>query len=889
MQLLDALRLLLAGAVLATLVPAPATAMDVGVSGTKLLIETNDRVARTPRLRFVVRGDPGVAKGPRAPQGEAAGLDGTLEIFYSDAPETAHWVWPLPAPWGSNGPESALFKNRDAPGGPTSVRWARVRAGRSIHVFARGLEGSTLPADPPSSDGGITVQLTIHNANDGSTHRMCTRFATGDGSTVSLRETRTGLQLLARDGVPTACRIDIPLAHPDECEFLNDVECLLPYPSSRFEIPADTATGVRLDIPAIGLPDVNGPPLPVETANDFDGWSPGVQILMHFPQGVDPALSNASRLLPPGCCGQPPGPPWIDTRTYDERSLDADSPTVLLNADTGERILHFIEPDARADGPERQVVFLRPGRILDPGQRYIVAVRNLVSPTGEDVVAEPAFAALRDGTPTTVSAIEERRPGMEALFDRLESHGVGRDDLILAFDFTTRSQEQLTEHILSMRDQAYAWLDEVEATPGAMPFTVDDVAERNCERADPPRFWRRIEGTYQAPLFLTGDLAGDSVQFINLDDDGTPLQNGFTNAEFTITIPCSVLDPAVGGFPLLVGHGLFGTGRAFVNDVTDLGNQLPPWRGIVGGTDWRGLSSPDLAWVGNHVIGIGVSQLHNFQALPDRLRQGMLNTLVLARLMKRGLFNRHDAFQTPAGTGAFPGPSDEMFYLGGSLGGIMGTYLSGLTPDILRFVIEVGAVNFSCMLQRATPFRPFDLLLPGVGVEDPMEFAGVLAAGHELWVSADPTSVIHHVTSNPLPGSGDPKRILMSTAFLDHQVSNTCSEIAARTMGLPNLIGSIMQEIPGIPDMPGPLDSAYVLTDIGEIDILNPAHVASVPPLANLTATGGCDPHGRRSSTLASVLQFREFLQPGGQIVNLCDGICDGATPDEQPANACVP
>jgi hypothetical protein len=326
-----------------------------------------------------------------------------------------------------------------------------------------------------------------------------------------------------------------------------------------------------------------------------------------------------------------------------------------------------------------------------------------------------------------------------------------------------------------------------------------------------------------------------------------------------------------------------------VTEVTALGNQLPPWRGLVGGTDWRGLSSDDLPWVGSRVIGFGSSQLHNFKALPDRLRQGMLNTLVLSRLMKRGLFNRHAAFQRPDGRGTFPGPDEEMFYLGGSLGGIMGTYLAGLTPDIVRFAIEVGAVNFSCLLQRATPFALFDTLVASLGVTDPMHYAGALAAAHELWASAEPVSVIHHVTGDPLPGSGPPKRILMSTAFLDHQVSNTCSEIAARTMGLPNLVGSIVQGLPGMPDLPGPLDSAYVLTDLGEIDILNPAHQASVPPLANLRATGNCDPHGRRSTTLASLLQFQEFLRPGGRIVNTCDGLCDGGTPDEQPASGCVP
>ena len=97
----------------------------------------------------------------------------------------------------------------------------------------------------------------------------------------------------------------------------------------------------------------------------LDGFSPTVQILMHFPGGVDPVASNASRLLP-------------ETRTYDSRSLDADSPTVLLDVDTNTRVLHFVEPDAHAAddaGPPSSCSCAR-ARSLTPGHRYIVAVRT---------------------------------------------------------------------------------------------------------------------------------------------------------------------------------------------------------------------------------------------------------------------------------------------------------------------------------------------------------------------------------------------------------------------------------------------------------------------------------------------------------------------------------
>ena len=865
-----------------------------GPRGPRSRLTIVERSDGTGALSLILRGlddlTTGAAADPR--RGMPAGIDATLEVYYTDAAATVAGAWTMPAPWQRNDGVLARFANGQAPSGPTTIRRATIRTGALVTVSAAGLgDGTTvlrLPATPPGP-GGVTVVLTVNNATDGSIHRACMRFAGENGGAVELKSKGGTRRLIASGGARTACLSAATVAAADECEVLNAASCLLPYPSSRFLVPAPTATGVRLELPQRGLPKVKGPEVPVAPLNALDGFSPGVQILMHFPQGVDPAASGASRLLPPGCCGQPPGPPWIDTRTYTGRSLDADSPTVLLDADTGERLLHFIELDARAEGNvARQVVFLRPGRILTPGHRYIVAARRLVSPSGAPVVAEPAFAALRDGVPSGVPALERRRAHMERrVLDVLEAHGVPRHDLVLAFDFVVRSQTQLTAAMLSMRDQAYDWLAEVEADPAAVRFTVTRVTEHECT---PGRaVWRDVAGTFDSPLFLTAEPTGSNAPFLDVDASGTPRRNGFTHPAFTVSIPCTVLDPGVASHPVLFGHGLGQTGDLFTSVIPSIVNAVVPWNGVAAATDWRGLSGQDLGWVATNVIGVGQSQLHDFQALPARLRQGMLNTLVLARMMRRGLFNRHEAFRTPDGRGVFPGPGESVAYFGVSLGGIMGTYLAGLTPDVERFGLDVGAVNFSCMLQRALPFASFDALLSGIGVTDPIEVALGIGLTHELWAEAEPVSVVHHVRTDPLPGAGDVKRVLYSEAFLDKQVSNQCTEIAARTMGLPSLLGSIKQGLPEIPDLPGPLDSAYVSTHLGELDILNPAHAPFIPPLANLIPSGVCDPHPRRSTVPDSIRQLSAFLLPGGRIVSFCDGLCDGNVPDERPVIGCTP
>ncbi len=679
-----------------------------------------------------------------------------------------------------------------------------------------------------------------------------------------------------------------------QCEILNGAECFLPWPSSHFLVDdGTTSTGLRVDLPAAGMPSVIGPAWLPDPFNDLDGFSPMAQILMHFPQGVDLELSDAARLLAPGCCGQPAGPPWIDTRTYDGRSLDSDSPSVLIHADTGTRILHWLERDGRATGgniPDRQALFLRPSESLIPGERYIVAVRNLKTPSGQDVLPEGAFAALRDATPTGVAAIEARRAQMESdVFTPLVTHGVTRGDLLIAFDFTVQSETQLTHQLLSMRNQAFAWLDTVEANPLAVPFTVtSETVISACANPDDVE-WKRVAGTFDSPLFLTGLPVQTGPQYLNVDANDVPVQNGFMQSPFDISIPCSVFDIGVVSRPIVLGHGIFGTGQSMVNSIPNQKARHADWTYIAGGTDWIGLSSrrddptSDLAWVGLQVVGIGSSQFNNFAAFPDRLRQGVLNQLVLGSMMKRGLFNRDAAFESAPAVGVFPGPSEEMYYYGISLGGIHGTLFAALTPDIERLVLDVPAANFSCLLQRSTQFSTFDFAIQSVGVTDPMQFALLIGLVHELWVGAEPAGFLRHITSDPLPGSGSAKRMLYMPAWLDKQVSNQCTEAAVRTMGLPNLEGSLQEGFHGIADVAGPVDSAHVMYDTGAFDLFDPLHAPFIPLLSNVIPSGVCDPHGGPRSTPAAIRQVVHFLQPGGQVENFCNGLCDAAEALEIP------
>jgi hypothetical protein len=705
---------------------------------------------------------------------------------------------------------------------------------------------------------------------------------------------------LKKGGVSRAVRQfeTVDLESPEECEVLNGVHCLYPYPSSRFLAPDPSKpSGLRLEFPdfALQFPGLIGPPPTAKQFLALDGFAPTVAIQMHFPGGVDVVGSGASRLIPP-TISNPSPPPYVGIRMTDERSLEDDSPTVLIRAVTGERVLHFVELDARAVGnPDRQALIMRPGVSLMPGERYIVAVRNLLHPGGSSIEAEPAFAALRDRRPSDVPGVFDRQKRFDReIFEVLERAGVPREDLILAWDFQVQSDEGLTHHALDMRDMSFAWLAD-QVSQDQPTFTVDSIRQEEDACSDGEGVWRIVRGTYQVPLFLSEDpeIDANSVGFLTVDENDDPVQSGITEPVYTISIPCAAIaEDAPAVHPVLLGHGLFGTGESMVTGlVSGLGLGVDV---IAGATNWRGLSSSDLGFVITEVIGIpatGGNQFEQFPALPDRLKQGQINTVLLARMMKEGVFNRDPAFQDEGGRGVFPGRDTEMFYYGISLGGIMGTWFAAMTPDVERLNVDVPAINFAMLLQRSTQFGAFELLLQGIGLTDPLFTLLTLSLNHEVWVRSDPAGYVGHITSDPLPGT-NAKKLMVTVAWLDKQVSNQAAIVMVRSLGIPNLESSVQQGFPGIPEVAGPVDSAMIIYDTGSFDIFNPAHYQTegtgplIPPLANRIPSSKCDPHSARLTIPASLDQLAAFLQPGGQVENFCDGICDAGIPYERPGGA---
>jgi hypothetical protein len=676
------------------------------------------------------------------------------------------------------------------------------------------------------------------------------------------------------------CGLAIDTTKP--CDFLIDERCILPYPSSYF-LAADgsTPTGLRVNYGAQALPKNTGNVYIDPTDwNTLDGFSPGPVILSLFPDTGFPVDLTASN---------------VAFHTNFARSLDADHPTVIMKAATGERVIHFAEMDANTTDVTKRALIIRPGRRLEDGTRYIVAIRNLVDTNGTPIRARLAFRALRDALPGTVvasacgascaAAIAARQANFTGIMQTLQTNGVDPAELVLAWDFTTASTQALTGWIRSVRDQAFAL-----GTPTFTVTSVDDGggAGRNAT------IWAEIQGTFQAPLFMTADAPASRLNLVG----GVPAQNGYATVPYVVEVPRAVYNgsgAAVAGRPSLWGHGLLGD-RFQVRGLSAFANE---YRFVMAGVDMQGMSSAD---VGPGVVP-AIGDESKFHFIPERLHQGFLNHLLLGRLLVDPVngFSSHPAFSFG---GAPAIDTTEVYYSGGSQGGIFGVAIMSIAEDFKRGFLAVPGANYSTLLHRSIDFNPFLAISRGA-YPDRLDEELVIALIQQLWDRAEPQGYMNHLAAGDLSSPPVPHKVLIHMSTCDAQVSNLGTQIMVRSLGIPQ-VTPVLRSFFDIPEMAAPYDgSAFVeidwqkcgsrcnvpgqddpgaacATDADCPGLGDPPSRtrcdSGVPPLSNtapLFENGAHGAEGSASPLGPEAQQVDAFLRPAGDVEQFCTGPCD--------------
>ena len=599
---------------------------------------------------------------------------------------------------------------------------------------------------------------------------------------------------------------------------------MYPWPSNVFATnDSSTKTGKRLAYDDTVLPrNAADEPVPVADYNDrFDGFSPNSQIRFLFPEGVDP------KNLPP-----------IDDVA---QSIAENSPTVLLQADTGQRWIHFAEIDARAPSADREAVFVRPMKRMNFGSRYIVAVRDLVSPSGTPIEPSPAFRALRDGLSTDVPEIEALRPQYETLFADLEKAGISRQSLQLAWDFTTASNDVLTQdvrHILpDMKTRAAA---------GNLGFTITDV---QTDPPDLPKLKFAIKGTFKVPSYLTGD-AGPGEVFAR-DATGLPAFQKFVDADMYIGVPRDAWDAGLPVKVFLYGHGLLGSGEEAWHVV----NKGESFIGI--GIDFWGMSYKDLDVLGGMLFP---HNLKNGHTIPERILQSAINFATLGYLVQGDLAKAPELQKDGK---SLVDPS-EVFYLGGSQGGILGGTVMAIAPQVKHGGLVVGGGVYSLMVWRNVTWPEIEGIW-NIYQRDPVERELLFAIYQSQYDLADPSIYADHLWRDPFDGNPQ-KRILLLEAYGDSQVPNISTEMMARTYGIP-MSAPGLYDVPGVPNETAPIEGSALL----QVDTksTNP-----MPPKQNLSPEDDNGAHGSSIDSPVVRKIIKDFLA-SGIVTHQCSGSCD--------------
>jgi hypothetical protein len=280
-------------------------------------------------------------------------------------------------------------------------------------------------------------------------------------------------------------------------------------------------------------------------------------------------------------------------------------------------------------------------------------------------------------------------------------------------------------------------------------------------------------------------------------------------------------------------------------------------------------------------IANAASVLQDVSGMPtiaDRLQQGMLNMLVLGRLMAHPQGLASSPLLQEGGAPIVR--TGRIFYDGNSLGGIMGGALTAVAPDFTRAVLGVPGMNFGVLLPRSDAWATYGQVFDA-GYEDPLERPIVLALAQILWDRGEADGYAAHMTTNRL--SGTPAHtVLMQVAFGDHAVSQFQADVEARTIGArmhqPALApGRSPQARPSFGLQPIPAypwgGSAIVYWDTGAARV-------NAPPLTTTPPSGLENPHDHPRRTPAARAQKSAFLQDGGSVLDVCGGAPCVAAPD---------
>ncbi len=560
---------------------------------------------------------------------------------------------------------------------------------------------------------------------------------------------------------------------------------LTPYPSNRYTVASDTATGLSVEIPDTSPDLVNGPELASTVAEleEMNGFSTTGGVYVTFDGPID-----VTGLTPPP----------DDDGSFDGELLDAlaytqaDSPMILVDVDPdsphrGEAVglvpTYWEQPADDFYIRDEFSLIAQPAVPLRPGTRYLFVVTDALKATDGTVVGRsPLMDALLEGE-SQGSYPDEVRAGIDELEDSL---GVGKGRIVLATTFTTAA----------VTDEMFALAQAIRGAPA--PSLVEDWTVETPMATD-GRI--RFRGAYRANEYRQPLPDGRFV----ISADGVPEAQGTEDLEVFMAV--SDATTATPRPVVIFGHGLAGD----KDGVWGAAERLSSLNAAVfaidsphhGSRAAEGSSELDYVF---KFFGIDDTDPNNptfvIGRARDNFRQMAADQLELVRLIA----TLSDLDILPEGNpdGVPDLDTSQILYIGHSFGAVQGATIFALAPEITHATWNVGGAGLMTLLRDS---NTFSLIVNGLrpeGVADGA-VARFMAMSQAIVDPGDPLVYAPYAVRQEPDGVPGwvPREILLQEVVGDTIVPNSSTRALARATGL-ELVDAI-DPVSGLPQTSGPV------------------------------------------------------------------------------------
>ena len=586
------------------------------------------------------------------------------------------------------------------------------------------------------------------------------------------------------------------------CNPVEDAHCMLPFPSDFFR--EGGALAFSIDTLPVNEDDI---PMSPDVFAHMDGFSVGSSLVV--------SLENATL---DGVVQ------WPNLAPYAENTAK----TVIINTSTGQRVPHTVEREILVSN--NALLLLRPMVALDHGTTYVVGIRGLVDSQGVQVDPPSGFAQLIDASSTDTDIARQQETYDTLIFPTLSQEGFAKEELQLAWSFTTRTAQNTRAPIEHMRNT-------IDNEYSDISFSVESTEPEDCENNK----GRVIKGSMEVPLFLE-EWTG--MHPLIRDEQGLPVAHDMVSVPFSVLVGCSLIEEERSGPLLQYGHGLFGTQGEV---TTGYNHTLANTYGyVMFAADWTGMKRQDAPTITLTLI----QNPSGFSYLTDRLHQGWMEFYALSKLMQSNALATHESFMH---NDVSLIDSEKLYFYGNSQGAVLGGGYAAMNPNISRVILGVGGMPFNLLLKRAQGFEPFIQLMETM-YRDSADITVMEILFEHLW---EPVESVGWASAMDKP-------VLIQAAIGDCSVPTIGAQVMARSYGA-TLIEPYQREVFGLEPQSTPFEgSAYVEWDFGVPDSDGP-YPAELPEDRN--------PHDDLRNQPEAMQQIHTFLSEG-VVEHYCEGAC---------------